>query len=341
MRTRPALQRDALLIGSVVVTAAGLVFGAAAMSQVTPPPTEAAKPKTAVAAPSPSPAEEAVRNLVAAVSKAYNQADAKAVAALFTDDAAVIDNAGVEIRGREAIMAHYAGAFAEGPTAKVVGSIANVRFLTPDVSSIGGEFQLTDEAGTVLSGGRFSMLALRNGDQWRLSELRDYSVETAESPSNYEHLKELEWIVGDWVDEGQDIKVNTNVRWAENENFLVRTYALQIGGEPATSGTQWIGWDPQSQRIRSWVFDSEGGFGEGTWTRAGDSWIIKASGVLRDGKSTSATQILQQINKDAAKFHSLDRIVGDEVIAESSEVLMVRKPPEPAARPAPAAGQPK
>ena len=29
--------------------------------------------------------------------------------------------------------------------------------------------------------------------------------------------------------------------------------------------TQRIGWDPAAKQIRSWEFDSEGGFGEGTW----------------------------------------------------------------------------
>lgn len=31
------------------------------------------------------------------------------------------------------------------------------------------------------------------------------------------------------------------------------------------TGTQRIGWDPLTRRLRTWVFDSSGSFGEGNW----------------------------------------------------------------------------
>src|SRR5262249_54307075 len=118
-------------------------------------------------------------------------------------------------------------------------------------------------------------------------------------------------------------------RWDDSRNFLVRTYTLQIGGEPATSGTQIIGWDPRVEQIRSWVFDSEGGFGEGNWINQGNRWIIKASGVLRDGSATTATQLIEMVNNDAVKLSSYDRTAGDESLPDVPEVVMVRKAPAP------------
>jgi hypothetical protein len=53
-------------------------------------------------------------------------------------------------------------------------------------------------------------------------------------------------------------------------------------------GWQIIGWDPLEERIRSWTFDGEGGFGEGTWTREGDRWLLRETGVAPDGTRTSA-----------------------------------------------------
>ena len=38
---------------------------------------------------------------------------------------------------------------------------------------------------------------------------------------------------------------------------------------------QVIGWDPAAKQVRSWVFDSGGGIGEGIWTKQGDKWIKK------------------------------------------------------------------
>ncbi len=46
--------------------------------------------------------------------------------------------------------------------------------------------------------------------------------------------------------------------------------------------------------------------------------------------TTTATQVLEHVNKDAVKFQSNDRIVGDEVLPDIDGVLLVRKPPTPA-----------
>ena len=46
-------------------------------------------------------------------------------------------------------------------------------------------------------------------------------------------------------------------------------------------GTQVIGWDPAAGTIRSWMFDSDGGFGEGTWSKKDNSWIVKFSQFSR------------------------------------------------------------
>jgi hypothetical protein len=49
------------------------------------------------------------------------------------------------------------------------------------------------------------------------------------------------------------------------------------------------------------LFDSNGGHGEGLWTRTSEKeWVVKAQGVLRDGRPTSATQIHVVLNNDSA-----------------------------------------
>ena len=149
-------------------------------------------------------------------------------------------------------------------------------------------------------------------------------------------LRDLDWLVGDWVDEGEDGKVASSVRWDEGRKFLVRKYSVQIAGEPGRSGTQWIGWDPQAKQIRSWVFDSDGDFGEGRWTRSGNAWIIKASGITGDGLTTSSTEIIEPINKDSLKLRANERIVGTELLPDIEETVMVRKAPSPSSdRPVP------
>jgi uncharacterized protein (TIGR02246 family) len=285
-------------------------------------------PKATPATPIP-PGEVEIRDLLKAVTQAYNQADAKELAARFTDDAVLIDQDGNEVRGRDSIGRHYAEAFGNGPTCKISGKVGAVHFLSPDVASVVGRFQLEDNDGTALSSGRYSLIVVRKADQWRLAELHDEATSTRESSATEAPLRELEWLVGDWVDEGEDGKTTSTVRWEEGQKFLVRKYSIQTEGEPKRSGTQWIGWDPQAEQIRSWVFDSEGDFGHGEWTRSGDAWVVKASGVTGDGLSTSATQIFELVNKDVVKMRSAERVVGTELLPDTEEVVMVRKPPAP------------
>ena len=137
-------------------------------------------------------------------------------------------------------------------------------------------------------------------------------------------------MVGDWVDESDNAKSQSSVRWADNQSYLVRTFSIQIEGEKPSTGTMFIGWDPQSGQIKSWLFNSEGGHGEGLWTRTNEKeWVVKATGVLRDGRPTSATQIQAMINKDSVKVSSIDRIIGGVVAPDIVDVIMVRKAPPP------------
>ena len=147
--------------------------------------------------------------------------------------------------------------------------------------------------------------------------------------THQERLKEIEWLVGDWVEETPDAVVTTSVAWADNNNFLLRSFDVRVKGKPALTGTQRIGWDPLTRQIKSWVFDSHGGYGEGLWTRAGNQWVIKATGVRPDGRTATATQVLTFVNKDTLRWKSIDRTLGDEIVQEIDEIVMVRKPPKP------------
>ena len=84
----------------------------------------------------------------------------------------------------------------------------------------------------------------------------------------------------------------------DNGNFLLRQFTVKIAGQEAMSGTQRIGWDPVTGKLRAWIFDSEGGYGEGTWHRDGDSWVLKTTGVTADGQTASGTSIYTLVSDD-------------------------------------------
>jgi len=239
----------------------------------------------------------------------------------------------------------YATALEENPGLKLEPKVLEIRFLTPGVARVEGQTRLSTATGDATEFTRFSSLSVRRDGKWLVAEIREYPA-PVEDVSSYDRLKEIEWMVGDWVDESESVKASSNVRWADNKSFLIRTYQVEVKGEKATSGTVFIGWDPQTGQIKSWLFDAEGGHGEALWTRSGEKeWVVKAQGVLRDGRPTSATQIHTVLNNDSVKTSSIDRIIGGQIAPDITDVVMVRKPPQPGgaqSRPAaaPATGQP-
>ena len=295
--------------------------------------------------PAASAEEKPIRDLVDAFAKAYSAPDLKALAACFADEANVVDSAGETTRGKPAVVEMYASSFEENPNLKLEPKVQEIRFLTPDVARVEGQTRLTPHTGDASEFTRFSSLVVKRDGKWLVAEIREYPV-PVEDVSSYDRLKELEWMVGDWVDESESVKASSNVRWADNKSFLIRTYQVEVKGEKATSGTVFIGWDPQTGQIKSWLFDAEGGHGEGLWTRTGEKeWVVKAQGVLRDGRPTSATQIHTVLNNDSVKTSSIDRIIGGQIAPDIADVVMVRKPPQPGgaqSRPAaaPATAQP-
>jgi uncharacterized protein (TIGR02246 family) len=278
--------------------------------------------------------EKGIRAMLRAYVEAYNAGKAEDLATLVTEDALLEDSDGAATRGREAIRGQFTDAFADGAQQQLSGTLEALRFFSADVARAEGRFVLTpaDDADGQQTG-RFRVMAVRRDGAWQIAELQDLPDPDAvpDELTPHDRLKELEWMIGDWVDETEDAKVSSSVRWAEGRSFLVRTFSVEVGGEKASSGTMFLGWDPRSGQLKSWVFDSEGDTGEGYWTRvAPNQWMVKAQGIHHDGQTTSATQLHTVVNKDAVKAASFDRIIGGQPAPDIDEIIMVRKAPAPA-----------
>ena len=127
----------------------------------------------------------------------------------------------------------------------------------------------------------------------------------------HDRLKVLEWMLGDWIDEGADSLVRVHCRWSEDGNFLVRVFKVKHQGKEMMTVTQRIGWDPVADHIRSWEFDSEGGFGEGKWGGDGDRWVMKQRARGRTARPLRPRTHLLRERPDLVRWTSTDRIVGE------------------------------
>jgi uncharacterized protein (TIGR02246 family) len=269
--------------------------------------------------------EAAIRGNIAAFVRAYNAGDAKGVAALFAPDGQAEDKDGEVSQGRAAIEKTFKELFAAAPQKRLEVSVESIRFIGADLAVETGSTKETSAPGETPEYDRYTVLHVKRDGKWQMALARD---QDGDPPTNHERLEPLAWLVGDWVDDGGNVVVRSTCKWSEDGNFLLQNFNLQIEGQEAMKVSQRIGWDPLAKRIRSWVFDSEGGFGESVWTRNGVGWIIKASAVRPDGKTGSATNVLVPAGKDGYVWRSTDRVVGDETVAPI-EVKVIRKPPQP------------
>jgi uncharacterized protein (TIGR02246 family) len=254
--------------------------------------------------------------------EAFHKGDAKALAAFWTPDGEYTDQAGVSLKGREAIEKNFQEFFSKHQGMKVQIDSHKLHFVSPDVAIEEGITEVFGPDGGPPSRARFTNTLVKLNDQWLLGSVRDSAYEP---PSNYEHLRGLEWAIGEWA--GQADKGEAEhfaLAWSENRNFIVAHSSASFKTASLGSAQQWIGWDPLAKRLRSFVFDDSGAFGEGAWNKEGDRWTLKVALVLQDGKKATATYTFAPIDADTMAFQASERSVDGKALPETKEIKMKR-----------------
>jgi len=274
----------------------------------------------------PSAAEGEIREAVAKYTEAYNKADAKALAELWTEGAVYSNpRTGEQTVGREAIEKQFAGIFSASKGLKLKAVTNEIQFVSPHVAIERGVATMADDAGASDTS-EYSAVYLKSEGRWLLDRVSEEEPPVVNS--NYEHLKELEWMIGKWVDKDDSTTVRTECSWTKNRNFLVRSFTILSGERVDLAGMQIVGWDPSVKKIRSWVFDSNGGFGEGSWTQSGDAWHVQTSGTTQDGRKMSSVNIIKRLSNDQFTWQIVNTQVGDELLPNLDEVVVVREASE-------------
>lgn len=268
--------------------------------------------------------EAAIRTAVKDYVAAYNAGDAKAIAAMWTEEAVYTNPVtGERAVGRDAIEQQFSAIFADNQDAKLVASTNSVQFVSPGVAvEHGAASVMRPEESPEET--LYTAVYVKHDGRWLLDRVSEENEEPA-IPSNYDQLQELAWMIGNWVDRDDQGTVETTCQWTKNRNFITRMFAVTVRDRIEVSGMQIIGWDPVAMEIRSWVFDSGGGFGEGTWTKKGNAWNIHAVGVTPDGSTSSATNIITRLDDNTFTWQSVSRIAGGELLPNVDEVVVIRQ----------------
>ncbi|HEX4140622.1 MAG TPA: SgcJ/EcaC family oxidoreductase [Candidatus Methylacidiphilales bacterium] len=277
--------------------------------------------------------ELVIRQAVAAYVEAFNKHNATALAGFWSPEAVYLNRVtGEEVVGRPAIAEQFVSLFKDMPEITLTVNTESIQFISPNVAVEHGTSKLISPKSEPDELDYAAVYVKRDG-QWLLDRVTD-----AQRPSpsaHYEHLKALEWMVGQWTDNGgDDVDVEADCHWTKNQNFLVRSYAISVRDQIDMSGMQIIGWDPAANSIRSWTFDSDGTFAEAIWTQKGDRWFVSNSGVVADGRRASMVNVIKPVDNNSFTWQTVERMIGSELLPNINEIVIVRKSP------APSAGQP-
>ncbi len=272
--------------------------------------------------------DAAIRSAVKSYVEAFNRGDASAIAALWSEDAQYVTPRGLTLKGRKEIKAGFEAFFSKNKGIKLQVTPSSISFPAADRAVEEGAAVVTFP-GRDPAESSYEATYTKQKDSWKLVSVKEAGDLSASS--GYSHLKDLKWMIGDWVDRDETATVETTCRWTKNKNFMTRSFSVSVPGRTALEGTQIIGWDPAAKTIKSWVFDSAGGIAEGVWTKQGNSWIVRASGVLGDGARTSSISVFTYIDNNKFTWRSSGREVGGVPLPNIDEVTVVRKQTEPAA----------
>jgi uncharacterized protein (TIGR02246 family) len=272
--------------------------------------------------------EQAIRKSFADYVDAMNKCDSDAILSHWSEDADYTNEAGETTHGREAIGEMCKPAMPHLKGHKASGRVISLKFIRPDVALVEGELDYTTPDGNQ-EATRLSSAWVKSDGHWLINCAREQANDSATTtPNAYQNLKQLEWLVGEWQGEGTKADVRATCDWGPEKTFLIIHYMVDRGASEPKLVTLRIGWDPANETIRSWVFDTLGGFGEGTWQRDGNRWIVESTGVLPDGSTGSSTDVWGYGDENTYVWKSTEREI-DEQPMPDAEVKFVRKSESP------------
>jgi uncharacterized protein (TIGR02246 family) len=265
----------------------------------------------------------AVRSSAEQLVQLFNAGKADDVAGMFLPKGELIDEEGTVYQGQQEIKELLNAFFKQYPGAKLAHNIESIRLVGP-VAIEEGTRTMTAADGAAKSKFKYIALWAKVERGWQIASIRDFDDDP--EPTPHDHLQSIAWLVGDWVNEGADGKVAITYRWSDDKNFLLGDFQMTAADGSPRKSTQRISWDPSARKIRSWLFDSDGGFAEGTWTVIEDGIVIKSSSVNPDGATATATMNITAKDKDHFSIEGTDRIVGDN-LEDDFAITVTRRPP--------------
>lgn len=266
-----------------------------------------------------------IDQVFATLEESFNRGDAKQLAACWMPDGEFVGPRDERIDGRAKIEASFANYLAAHKTAKIRLAVVTWRRVADDVALVDLVSEMTPTPEGLTSQPTASAVLVKRDGHWLIGRMHET---VGVRPDHHVRLKKLGWLTGDWSSEKTDdsgVTAHSTCDWTANGSYLIRKFVIEGKHGVLSSGTEVIGWDPRTHRIRSWAFDSDGGFGESTWTQDGDRWIVKHSSTRADGGDASATHVVSIVDADTLSVQSKDRMVNGVKKPDLPEMKLKRR----------------
>ncbi len=272
--------------------------------------------------------EKAIQSYVSA----FNARDAEKLASHWSPEGTYIsrrranDSQAIQITGRDALTEEFTALFAESTDVRLEVATESIEFISPNVALERGTATVLRPEGQP-EATDYRVVYVKRDGQWLIDRVTEEEVPVI--LSHYDKLQALEWMIGDWEDQAGEVAIKTECRWTRNKNFITRSFTVSTDGQVEMSGMQVVGWDPAENEIRSWLFDSDGGFATGVWKQQGQHWIVQTTATLADGRKGSASNIFRPIDENSFGWQKISRLVDGEILPNIDEVLIIRSGSQP------------
>lgn len=256
---------------------------------------------------------------------ALDRGDRRAIAESWTAEGTYLDANGQTWNARELVQKMFTGDKPIRPLTHTTD--VKTRLLTDGVAIEEGRCALlgadrSDGGGrSAESGGAdgsFVAVWMKQDGKWRLAKLIEVTGggAAANSSNGRQKLSQLEPLIGHWSGSADKLSMQITARWNSDKTFLRRDVTASQDGKKVFEGTQEIGWDPISQSIKSWNFNSDGGHSEGIWDLDGTSWIVVTTGVLPNGQPSSNTQLFKFRGRDSLEWKRTASRLGSQTLPD-------------------------
>jgi uncharacterized protein (TIGR02246 family) len=251
-----------------------------------------------------------------AFTAAFEKGDAKAVAALWTEQGEYESEDGTILRGRTAVEEAFAAHFKARPAGKMEILVEDIRFPSRDTAIEEGLTRSMAD-NTLPDSSRYRAVHAREDGKWRIALCREWG-------SSRNRMADLDWLIGTWRSQAKDRAMVISFTREKDGPFIVGEFTATTGGKTVSLGNMKIGLDPASEQFISWHFDPDGGHGHGVWLRERNHWVVDSRGVQGDGAETAAVNVLSRFGGDELGWRSLDRMVGGKAQPESPPIRLKR-----------------